>query len=74
MVCIGIVGHNGYIGSYIFDTLLVNGYNVIPIDYRCAGVNIEELSKLDVVIYTGGVSTKDLCTVLSDSGSFTYNV
>ena len=64
MIKIGVVGNNGYIGSYIYDTLLNSGYDVIGIDYRYKSLSLYEISSLDVVIYAGGVTTRSLCSNL----------
>lgn len=62
MIKIGVVGNNGYIGSYIYDTLLISGYDVIGLDYRYKSINISEISSLDIILYAGGVTTRSLCS------------
>jgi nucleoside-diphosphate-sugar epimerase len=64
MIKIGVVGNNGYIGSYIYDTLLISGYDVIGLDYRYKSINISEISSLDIILYAGGVTTRSLCSNL----------
>jgi nucleoside-diphosphate-sugar epimerase/2-polyprenyl-3-methyl-5-hydroxy-6-metoxy-1,4-benzoquinol methylase len=66
MTKIGIIGYNGYIGSYIYDTLIKDGYSVIGLDYRYKPINITEISYLDIIIYTGGVTTRSLCSNISN--------
>jgi nucleoside-diphosphate-sugar epimerase len=74
MYSIGIVGNNGYIGSYIYDTLLKDSYNVIALDYRYKDIDTDILSKLDVIIYTGGISTRILCSELSRDELISKNI
>jgi len=74
MVKIGLVGHNGYIGSYIYDTLLNAGYDVTSLDYRCKDIDTVAVSAMDIVLYTGGISTRSLCSELSQDELITHNI
>jgi nucleoside-diphosphate-sugar epimerase/2-polyprenyl-3-methyl-5-hydroxy-6-metoxy-1,4-benzoquinol methylase len=74
MIKIGIVGHNGYIGSYIYDSLLNAGYDVIPLDYRYKPINISDISILNIIIYTGGITTRTLCGVISKEEIVNKNI
>jgi nucleoside-diphosphate-sugar epimerase/2-polyprenyl-3-methyl-5-hydroxy-6-metoxy-1,4-benzoquinol methylase len=71
---IGLVGHNGYIGSYIYDTLLNTGYDITPLDYRYKPIDISDISMLNIIIYTGGVTTRSLCGVISKEEIVNKNV
>jgi len=71
---VGIVGENGYIGSYIYDALINSGYNVVPLDYRYKEIDTAVLSAFNVIIYTGGISTRSLCSELSQEELITNNI
>ena len=62
---IGLIGSNGYIGSFLHDNLLKEGHKVVQLDYRCIPIDVYALRQFEIVIYTGGVTTRTLCGNLS---------
>ena len=70
----GVVGVNGYIGSYLYNNLIQNGYSVVSIDNRYKEVDLDVISKLDIIIYTGGVTSRGLCEVLNDESISKNNI
>jgi nucleoside-diphosphate-sugar epimerase len=65
MYTIGVIGENGYIGSYIYDNLIKNNFCVKSLDYRHKNINASEFEELDIIIYTGGITTRNLCDNLN---------
>ena len=70
----GFVGQNGYIGSYLYDTLVKSGYDVTPLDFRYQPLDPDVLGKLDIIVYTGGVTTRTLCNALFEGNIRKSNV
>lgn len=70
----GIIGQNGYIGSYVYDALISSGYDVTPLDFRYKPIDTNILNKFDIILYTGGVTTRSLCNTLVQGSIIKSNV
>lgn len=79
MTSIAIVGHRGYIGSFLHKSLressnvLCNGLKIVyPLDGQ-RGRDLD-VSESDVVIYLGGISGHEKCAKLTEREVFDANV
>lgn len=74
-----IIGHKGYVGSFLYNTLVsisadasVLGYD--PRNTAAAAENPETITTADVVIYLAGYTGRKLCSERSETSRFQGNV
>jgi nucleoside-diphosphate-sugar epimerase/2-polyprenyl-3-methyl-5-hydroxy-6-metoxy-1,4-benzoquinol methylase len=68
---IEIIGHRGYIGSYLCSNLKLSGFEVVNSSKRGSEANV---SDSDVVIYLGGIVGHQRCEELTCREVFDANV
>lgn len=68
-----IIGAYGYIGSFLSEKFLFEGYRVVQIG-RDSLPSKEQLQSVDVVIYLGGLTRRSTCNTATPSQLYQENV